>query len=150
VVETLQSQNGKAAGLSSPNVGRRCSQVARRRGGSYGSLLSLALELGNSPTARPPSVGHDNTSVRAGGRRRRSSQMPGCNGQDRVKARQAWCTEPTWQTRTGDKFTMGSPMSYKRPHGFGRVPVKKSGLKPLRWKAGCGESRTSGLERGKG
>src|SRR2546430_17445727 len=45
---------------------------------------------------------------------------------------------------------MGSLMSYKRPQGFGRVTVKKSGLKPSRWKAGCGESRTSGLERGKG
>ena len=49
---------------------------------------------------------------------------------------------------------MGSHTGYKRPRGFGKVPVKKSGpkdtLKPSRWKAGCGESRTSGLERGKG
>jgi hypothetical protein len=108
--------------------------------------LSLALELGNSHTARPPSVGHDNASVREGGRRRRSSQMPGCNGQDRVKVRQAWCTEPTWQTRTGGKFTMGSA-SYKRPPDVSRVSAKASGLKPPSWKAGCGESRTSGLER---
>jgi hypothetical protein len=42
---------------------------------------------------------------------------------------------------------MGSLMSYKRPQGFGRIPVKKSGPEPSRWKAGCGESRTSGLER---
>jgi hypothetical protein len=45
---------------------------------------------------------------------------------------------------------MGSLMSYKRPQGFGRIPVKKSGPEPSRWKAGCGESRTSGLERRKG
>jgi hypothetical protein len=150
VVDTLQAQNGRAEGLSSPNVGRRCPRSARRRGGRYGWLSSLALERGNSQTALPTSVGHGNASVRAGGRRRRSSQRPSCNGPDRVKVRQAWCTETASQTRTWGKFTMGSLMSYKRPQGFGRVTVKKSGLKPSRWKAGCGESRTSGLERGKG
>lgn len=40
-------------------------------------------------------------------------------------------------------------MSYKRPHGFGRVPVKKSGLKPSRWKAECVERRPLRLEGGK-
>jgi hypothetical protein len=45
---------------------------------------------------------------------------------------------------------MSSLLSYKRPHGFGRVTVKKSGLKSSRWKAGCVERRTSGLEWGKG
>lgn len=34
-------------------------------------------------------MGRENASVPAGGRRRRSSQMPGCNGRDRVKVRQA-------------------------------------------------------------
>ena len=150
MVDTLQTQNGMAAGLSTPNMGRRCPQAARRRGGRYGLLSSLALELGNSQTALPTAVGHENASVRAGGRRRRSSQMPGCNGPDRVKVRQAWCTETASQTRTWGKFTMGSLTCYKRPQGFGRVPVKKSGFKPSCWKAGCGESRTSGLERGKG
>lgn len=150
MVGTLQAQNGRAEGLSSPNVGRRCPRSARRRGGRYGLLSSLALERGNSHTARPTPVGHENASVRAGGRRRRSSQTPGGNGPDTVKVRQAWCTETTSQTRTWGKFTMGSLMSYKRPHGSGRVPVKESGLEPSRWKAGCGESRTSGLERGKG
>jgi hypothetical protein len=33
-------------------------------------------------------MGRENASVRDGGRRRRSSQMPGCNGQDTVKDRQ--------------------------------------------------------------
>ena len=35
-----------------------------------------------------PAVGRENASVRDGGRRRRSSQTPGCNGQDMVKVRQ--------------------------------------------------------------
>ncbi len=149
MVETLQTQNGMAAGLSSPNVGRRCSQVARRRGGRYGLLSALALELGNSHTTKPTSVGCENASTRAGGRRRRSSQMPCSNGPDRVKVRQTRCTEPTWQTRTGGRFTMSSA-SYKRPSGERRVPVKASGYKPPSRKAGCVERRTSGLERGKG
>ena len=34
-------------------------------------------------------MGRENASVPAGGRRRRSSQMPSCNGRDRVKVRQA-------------------------------------------------------------
>ena len=37
----------------------------------------------------PPEVGGENASPWDGGRRRRSSQMPGCNGPDRVKVRQA-------------------------------------------------------------
>jgi hypothetical protein len=36
-------------------------------------------------SARAP--GRETASARRGGRRRRSSQMPGCNGQDRVKVR---------------------------------------------------------------
>jgi hypothetical protein len=100
VAETLQSQKGMAEGLSSPKVGRRCPQTARGRGGRYGSLLSLVLELGNSPTARPTLVGHENASVRQGGRRRRSSQMPCGNDMDTVKDRQVWGTETTSQTQT--------------------------------------------------
>jgi hypothetical protein len=46
----------------------------------------IAEELGEDYLLR---VKNQNTSVREGGRRRRSSQMPGCNGQDRVKVRQA-------------------------------------------------------------
>lgn len=150
MVDTLQTQNGKAEGRSGPNVGRRCLRSARHRGGRYGLLSALALELGNSHTAVPISVGCENASTRAGGRRRRSSQTPGCNGLDRAKVRQARGTETALQTRTWGKFTMSSLLSYKRPHGFGRVTVKKSGLKSSRWKAGCVERRTSGLERGKG
>src|SRR5919108_6027503 len=139
-----------AVGLSTPNMGRRCSPVARRRGGRYGLLSALALELGNSRTALPTSVGCENASTQAGGRRRRSSQMPGCNSPDKAKVRQARGTETALQTRTWGKFTMSSLLSYKRPHGFGRVTVKKSGLKSSAGKAGCVERRMSGLERGKG
>jgi len=45
-------------------------------------------ELGNSNAVCPTAVGRDNASVRTGGRRRRSSPMLGCNGQDMVKVRQ--------------------------------------------------------------
>jgi hypothetical protein len=44
---------------------------------------------------------------------------------------------------------MGSLLSYKRPQGFGRVTVKKSGLKSSRWKAECVERRPLRLEGGK-
>src|SRR5882724_5928066 len=43
----------------------------------------------------------------------------------------------------------GEPLSDKRPQDFGRVPVKKRGLKPLRWKAECVERRPLRLEGGK-
>jgi hypothetical protein len=108
MADTPQTQNGMVWGLSSPNVGKRCPQGTRRRGGSYGSLASLVLELGNSHTAIPTLVGHENANVREGGRRRRSSQRPDCNGLDTVKVRQAWCTEPTGHTRTWGTFTKGS------------------------------------------
>jgi len=149
VAETLQTQHGMAEGLSSPHVDRRCPRSARRRGGRYGSLSALALELGNSHAASPTAVGHENASVRTGGRRRRSSQMPRGNAGDRAKVRQVWCTETAWQTQTWDMFTRGSG-SYKRSHGLGRVPAKMSGLKPSHWKARCAEKRPPSLGGGKG
>jgi len=108
VAETLQTQNGMAEGRSSPNVGRRCPRSARRRGGHYGSLLSLALELGNSHTATPTGVGSENARMRKGGRRRRSSPMLRCNDGDTVKVRQVWCTGTASHTRTWGMFIMGS------------------------------------------
>ena len=62
--------------------------TTRRRAGTYGTLAAPAVELGNSNTVSPPVGGRESASVRAGGRRRRSSQRPGCNGRDRVKVRQ--------------------------------------------------------------
>ena len=46
------------------------------------------VELGNSVLISPTDVGRENASGRDGGRRRRSSQRPCCNGRDRVKDRQ--------------------------------------------------------------
>ena len=89
VAATPQTQNGMVPGLSSPNVDKHCPQGTRRRGGSYGSLASVVLELGNSPLAVPPSVGHDNASVREGGRRQRRSQTPRGNDEDTVTVCQA-------------------------------------------------------------
>ena len=45
-------------------------------------------ELGNSNPYTPTGVGRENASVRTGGRRRRSSPTPRCNGEDMVKVRQ--------------------------------------------------------------
>jgi hypothetical protein len=45
-------------------------------------------ELGNSNAVSPTGVGRENASVRTGGRRRRSSPTPHCNGEDMVKVRQ--------------------------------------------------------------
>ena len=59
--------------------------TTRRRAGTYGTLSAPAVERGTSNTVFPPVGGRDNASVRAGGRRQRSSQTPRCNGGDRVK-----------------------------------------------------------------
>src|SRR6266581_8357867 len=80
----------------------------RRRGGSYGLLFVCCAGTGELPHRVTYVVGHENASVREGGRRRRSSQRPGCNGLDTVKVRQAWCTGPAEHTRTWGTFTKGS------------------------------------------
>ena len=59
--------------------------TTRRRAGTYGTLTAPVVELGNSKPVAPTLVGRENASVRAGGRRQRSSQTPRCNGGDRVK-----------------------------------------------------------------
>jgi len=62
--------------------------TTRRRAGTYGTLTAPAVELGNANPVAPPIGGRENARVRAGGRKRRSSQRPGCNGRDKVKVRQ--------------------------------------------------------------
>src|SRR6266704_699613 len=84
------------------------SVCTRRRGGSYGWLYVCCAGTGELPHRSTYVVGHENASVREGGRRRRSSQRPVCNGLDTVKVRQAWCTGPTEHTRTWGMFTKGS------------------------------------------
>src|SRR2546430_4714876 len=81
----------------------------RRRGGSYGSFGRLLCWNWGTPTPLEPTVvGHENASVREGGRRWRSSQTPECNAVDTVKDHQVWCTETTEQTRTWGMFPMGT------------------------------------------
>jgi len=117
----------------------------------YASRMSLThhrSELGNSHTTLP-SYGRETASVRRGGRRRRSSRMPGCNGQDRVKVRQGkptqrqtngWRTECRW--REASISPPGAPFDRQRsirPWQVGRP----------NWKAACREIGLRGLERGK-
>src|SRR6266446_2175211 len=73
-----------------------------------GCCMSVVLELGNSHTASPTMGGHENASVREGGRRRRRSLRLGCHGLDTGKVRQAWWTETASQTRTWGTLTRGS------------------------------------------
>jgi hypothetical protein len=149
VAATPQSQTGMAEGLSSLNVGRRWSQAARRRGGRYGLLSSLTLALGNSSTAYPTLVGHDNASGRAGGRRRRSSQTPRCHDGDRVKVCQAWCPAPPEHTRTWGMFPKGSRCATSDLMAVAGSRHRRAGLKPSCWKAECVERRPLRLEGGK-
>ena len=60
---------------------------ARRKAGSYGLLSLLDGKSGNAHIAIARKS-RENASGRESGRRRRSSQMPSCNGMDRVKVRQ--------------------------------------------------------------
>src|SRR5712692_4530709 len=60
---------------------------ARRKAGSYGLLSLLDRKSGNAHTASARKS-RENASGRESGRRRRSSQMPFCNGRDMVKVRQ--------------------------------------------------------------
>ena len=61
---------------------------ARRKAGSYGVLSLLERKSGNAHTASARKS-RENASERKSGRRRPSSQMPSCNGMDRVKVRKA-------------------------------------------------------------
>ncbi len=60
---------------------------ARRKAGSYGLLSLLDRKSGNAHIANARKS-RENASGRESGRRRRSSQMPSCNGKDKVKVRQ--------------------------------------------------------------
>ena len=43
-----------------------------------------------------------------------------------------------------------SSLVLQATHDYGKLTVKESSRELSHWKAGCGESRTSGLGRGKG
>ena len=79
---------GDSGGWAGPPPAHVVPDTARRRAGTYGTLAAPAVELGNSKPGAPTWVGRENASVRAGGRRQRSSQMPRCKGGDRVKVGQ--------------------------------------------------------------
>jgi hypothetical protein len=121
----------------------------RRRGGRYGLRFVCCAGTGERPHRFTYVVGHENARVREGGRRRRSSQRPGCNGLDTVQVRQAWCPEPTEHTRTWGRFTKGSLCatsdlmalagSLHRRAVSNHHAGKRSALK------GCAVSRTDGM-----
>ena len=134
-------------------------------------LSSLASELGKSTRSSlhldtNQVCRRENASERCGRRRRRSSQMISCNGRSRAKVRQGNNHDVT------DRMVNGMPAvaSKQGPTDLtGKADLsgamscgplvrpwdtKMSGLLPrssvvVTWKAGCGESRTSGLEWGK-
>src|SRR3954452_8906013 len=102
----------------------------------------------NLGTPKPPCLetGRENASVRAGGRRRRSSPMPACNGWDMVKVRQERRDRKTTRLHIHGEVRQG--LFLNRPwtrKGGGMVNWYVAAL----WKAGCGKTRTSGLEGGK-
>ena len=81
--------------------------------------LGAGVGTGELPHRFPYGVGHDNARVREGGRRRRNSHIPRCNGGDRVQVRQAWWTEPASDTRTWGRFPRGSLGATSAPMALG-------------------------------
>src|SRR2546428_5373859 len=97
------------------------SVCTRRRGGSYGLLYVCCAGTGELPHRSTYVVGHENASVREGGRRQRRSQTPRCNDGDTVKVCQAWCTETA-------SYTNGTALREKpcEIEGFGYEPLRHS------------------------
>ena len=134
-------------------------------------LSSLASELGKSTRSflhlsTIQDCRRENASGRCGRRRRRSSQMISCNGIYRAKVRQGNNNDVTGRMVNGmpavaskqgpTDHTGKADLSGAMQRGPLVRPwdTKMSGLLPrssvvVTWKAGCGESRTSGLEWGK-
>jgi hypothetical protein len=126
-----------------------------------GKSTRSSLHLSTNPDCR-----RENASGRCGRRKRRSNQMISCNGIYKVKVRQGNnhdVTErmvkgmPAVASKQGPTDPTGkADLSGAMQHGLLVRPwdTKMSGLLPrssvvVTWKAGCGESRTSGLEWGK-
>ena len=134
-------------------------------------LSSLASELGKSTRSSlhldtNQASSRENASGRCGRRRRRSSQRISCNGMYTVKARQGNNHDvaermvngvPAVASKQGPTDLTGkADLSGAMSRGLLVRPwdTNMSGLLPrssvvVTWKAGCGESRTSGLEWGK-
>jgi hypothetical protein len=164
-------QNGKVAGVRDPPPKPRCPQDHPAWSRQLKVLWSLASELGKSTRLSlhldtNQACRRENASGRWGRRRRRRSQTISCNGISRAKARQgnnhdvtdrmgkgmpavASQQGPTDLTGKADRSGAMSCGPLVRPWD-----TKMSGLLPrssvvVTWEAGCGESRTSGLEWGK-
>ena len=132
-------------------------------------LSSFASELGKSTRSSlhlstNPDCRRENASGRCGRRRRHSSQMISCNGMYRAKVRQGNNNDVTGRMVNGmpavaskqgpTDHTGKADLSGAMQRGPLVRPwdTKMSGLLPrssvvVTWKAGCGESRTSGVRR---
>ena len=162
---------GKVAGVRDPPPKPRCPQDHPAWSRQLKVRSSLASELGRSTRSSlhldtNQARRREHASGRCGRRRRRSSQTRSCNGISRAKVRQGSNHDVT------DRMVKGMPAvaSKQGPTDLtGKADLsgamscgplvrpwdtKMSGLLPrssvvVTWKAGCGESRTSGLEWGK-
>jgi hypothetical protein len=162
---------GKVAGARDPPPKPRCPQDHPAWSRQLKVLSSLASELGKSTRLSlhldtNQACRRENASGRCGRRRRRSSQMISCNGIYKVKVRQGNSNDVTERMVNGvpavaskqgpTDHTGKADMSGAMSHGLLVRPwdTQMPGLLPrssivVTWKAGCGESRTSGLEWGK-
>jgi hypothetical protein len=164
-------QKGKVAGVRDSPPKPRCPQDHPAYSRQLKVRSSLASELGNSTRlslhlSTNPDCRRENASGRCGTRRRRSSQMISCNGMYRAKVRQGNNHDVT-ECMVNGMPAVASKQGPTDPTGkadlsgaMQRGPLVRpwditmSGLLPrssvvVIWKAGCGESRTSGLEWGK-
>jgi hypothetical protein len=164
-------QKGKVAGVRDPPPKPRCPQDHPAWSRQLKVRSSFTSELGKSTRSSlhlstNPDCRRENASGRCGRRKRRSNQMISCNGIYKVKVRQGNnhdVTErmvkgmPAVASKQGPTDPTGkADLSGAMQHGLLVRPwdTKMSGLLPrssvvVTWKAGCGESRTSGLEWGK-
>ncbi len=130
-------QNGKAAGFDARFSSKRCPSVrsAESRQLRVTSNVSCIRteELSNCLTCQR--AGRENASVQQRGRRRRSSQTLGCNGQDRVKDRQGksvetegnGCRKECWKTAVATRAA--APFRWQQRIRPSRVhrPNRKAG-----------------------
>src|SRR6516165_3933166 len=109
-------------------------------------FFALPVELGNSGLVSPTDVGREHASGRDGGRRRRRSQRPGCNGRDRVKDRQGTPVKKgSQQMERGKQMTVLWDWCAS-PSATANLPFRTP---QANWKAECDESRPLRSEGGK-
>jgi hypothetical protein len=170
-VANTPGPKGTVAGVRDPPPKPRCPQDHPAWSRQLKVLSSFASELGKSTRSSlhlstNPDCRRENASGRCGRRRRRSNQMISCNGIYKAKVRQGNNNDVTGRMVNGmpavaskqgpTDHTGKADLSGAMQRGPLVRPwdTKMSGLLPrssvvVTWKAGCGESRTSGLEWGK-